>query len=653
MAYTRIPTTSNNVLTFDSVGRTVIPGPIKALGLASAGFVKTDAQGNFYIDVTGGSGGSGGHIILNSAGTALPQQPNLKFSRLTVTNDGTNSLTLVSRPADSTVGTTPPSSPVVGDVWTSSETWKTYKYYDGYWVEYGTGTVTTGGGGSGTVTSVSGTGTVSGLTLTGTVTTSGSLTLGGTLSVIPSNFASQTANTVLAAPSGTTGVPTFRTLVAADIPALSYQSVLNGTGYVKMSGTTVSYLASIPNSDLTNSSITVQGTAVSLGGSVNVINGTGFVKAAGTTISYDNSTYLTTSAASSTYLPLSGGTLTGNLASSAASVSFQRFSILPSGYIELNPINFRFDQDCLRHINRWGTATITAPDFTSNELDSLFSQYASNINLQAKTPPVSIEVTGFNIGSSANNRFYPYVFLHSANQLGSIKMEVLKAGAPTTWETAYDGAIPSTGFVIAEYASGTGNLIGVRWTFYNYTANPHYIRYIGCISRNGPGYAWSVLKGGDTMYGDLNFTSPYTVRVAGNQVLHTGNFTTSVVSANGFAGTVANATTTPAISLSTTVTGILKGNGTSVSAAVAGTDYLLPNSLYTDYDVTVVGLRNSVNKVFTTSFSFVSGSTKVYVNGIRYTPGASYDYQETGANQITFTNAPDSGDLLIIEYIKI
>jgi hypothetical protein len=39
----------------------------------------------------------------------------------------------------------------------------------------------TGGGGSGTVTSVSGTGTVNGITLTGTVTTSGNLTLGGTL----------------------------------------------------------------------------------------------------------------------------------------------------------------------------------------------------------------------------------------------------------------------------------------------------------------------------------------------------------------------------------------------------------------------------------------------------------------------------------------
>lgn len=48
----------------------------------------------------------------------------------------------------------------------------------------------------------------------------------------------------------------------------------------------------------------------------------------------------------------------------------------------------------------------------------------------------------------------------------------------------------------------------------------------------------------------------------------TGTVTTvSVVSANGFAGTVANATTTPAITLTTTITGILQGNGTAISAA--------------------------------------------------------------------------------------
>jgi hypothetical protein len=47
----------------------------------------------------------------------------------------------------------------------------------------------------------------------------------------------------------------------------------------------------------------------------------------------------------------------------------------------------------------------------------------------------------------------------------------------------------------------------------------------------------------------------------------------SVVSANGFAGTVANPTSTPAITLTTSITGIVKGNGTAISAATSGTDY--------------------------------------------------------------------------------
>ena len=47
----------------------------------------------------------------------------------------------------------------------------------------------------------------------------------------------------------------------------------------------------------------------------------------------------------------------------------------------------------------------------------------------------------------------------------------------------------------------------------------------------------------------------------------------SINTANGFYGSVTNATTTPAISINTSVVGILKGNNVSVSAAVAGTDY--------------------------------------------------------------------------------
>ena len=55
----------------------------------------------------------------------------------------------------------------------------------------------------------------------------------------------------------------------------------------------------------------------------------------------------------------------------------------------------------------------------------------------------------------------------------------------------------------------------------------------------------------------------------------------SVVTANGFAGTVATATTTPAITLTTSITGVLKGNGTALSAATAGTDYVAPGTATT------------------------------------------------------------------------
>jgi hypothetical protein len=47
----------------------------------------------------------------------------------------------------------------------------------------------------------------------------------------------------------------------------------------------------------------------------------------------------------------------------------------------------------------------------------------------------------------------------------------------------------------------------------------------------------------------------------------------SVVSSNGLAGTSSGGAT-PALTLSTSITGVLKGNGTAISAAVANTDYM-------------------------------------------------------------------------------
>jgi hypothetical protein len=73
-------------------------------------------------------------------------------------------------------------------------------------------------------------------------------------------------------------------------------------------------IANITNNILTDSGVATSALQIAL-------NGTGFVKIVGTTISYDNSTYLTTSAAASTYLALAGGTLTGALSGTSATFS--------------------------------------------------------------------------------------------------------------------------------------------------------------------------------------------------------------------------------------------------------------------------------------------------------------------------------------------
>lgn len=81
----------------------------------------------------------------------------------------------------------------------------------GITVTNGAGSITVAAVNNGTVTSVGGTGTVNGLTLTGTVTSSGNLTLGGTLSNV--DLASAVTGTLPVA-NGGTGITAFGTGVA-------------------------------------------------------------------------------------------------------------------------------------------------------------------------------------------------------------------------------------------------------------------------------------------------------------------------------------------------------------------------------------------------------------------------------------------------------
>jgi hypothetical protein len=119
------------------------------------------------------------------------------------------------------------------------------------------------------------------------------------------------------------------------------------------------------------------------------------------------------------------------------------------------------------------------------------------------------------------------------------------------------------------------------------------------------------------------------------------------VSANGFAGTVATATTTPAITLSTTITGLLKGNATAISAAVAGTDYQAPITLTTTGSsgaATFVGNTLNIPNYGSSGVALTVGTTTIAsgttTKVLFDNAGVLGEYTISGSGSVAMTTSP-------------
>jgi len=173
----------------------------------------------------------------------------------------------------------------------------------------------------------------------------------------------------------------------------------------------------------------------------------------------------------------------------------------------------------------------------------------------------------------------------------------------------------------------------------------------GIITNDDPDQTVTLTNGTD-----ISITGTYpSFTIAYSGTPSSGTVTkASVVSANGFAGTVATDTTTPAITISTSITGLLKGDGTAISAATSGTDYVVPSGSITGNAATVTtnasltgpitssGNATSIASQTGTGSKFVVDTSPTLVTPVLGVSTA------TSVNKITITQ-PATGSTLTIQ----
>ncbi|MGL4252615.1 MAG: hypothetical protein ACRCR2_00965, partial [Fusobacteriaceae bacterium] len=154
--------------------------------------------------------------------------------------------------------------------------------------------------------------------------------------------------------------------------------------------------------------------------------------------------------------------------------------------------------------------------------------------------------------------------LYTLTSLGAIGLTDLSALSPLSYNN-------TTGQFSIQVATGSqdGYLSSANWTTFNNKQNSLEIFDETTSLITNP----SQIKFVGTPVTATVAGSVVTVTIAGTGGGPGGVTGVSVATANGLAGVSDLNATNPTLTLSTTVTGLLKGNGTAISAATAGTDY--------------------------------------------------------------------------------
>jgi hypothetical protein len=292
---------------------------------------------------------------------------------------------------------------------------------------------------------------------------------------------------------------------------------------------------------------------------------------AGTGISYDNTTGIVTNDNPDQTVTLTDGTgitVTGTYPSFTITSSITQYTDTDARLAISAGTGISYD-------NATGIVTNSEPDQTVTLTNG------TDISITGTYPSFTIAYSGAGGGSGTVTK----TSVVSANGFaGSVATDTTTPAITIT--TSITGLLKGDGTAISAATSGTDYAIPSG----NITGTAAGLSATLAVTSGGTGLA--TLTADNVILGNGTSSPTFVAPSTSGNVL-TSNGTTwqsvapagggsgtvtsaSVVSANGFAGTVATATTTPAITISTSINGVLKGNGTALSAATAGTDYVAP-----------------------------------------------------------------------------